>query len=275
MLYNKAMDIFSALAEPTRRRILEMLAGSGPLSATEISDHFSVSPPAISQHLKVLREAKLLLMEKRAQQRLYRLNPDALLELEVWARHITHLWNQRFDALERVLEAEKIIVKNEMEERSLVTNQQNERKEVTITRLFEAPRELVFKAWTHPKLLAQWWGPAGFTNPVCELDVRPGGRLLIYMRGPDGVLYPNKGTFHEVVPPERLVFTTNAFEDEKGHPRLEVHNTVTFTALGEKTQILLHAVVVKSAPEVDDALARMEESWNQSLERLAEDLAKA
>lgn len=101
------MDIFTALAEPTRRTIVELLASRGPLSATEISEQFPVSPPAISQHLKVLREAKLVHMEKQAQQRMYRLNQDALVELEGWASHMTHLWNQRFDALEMVLEAEK------------------------------------------------------------------------------------------------------------------------------------------------------------------------
>ena len=101
------MDIITALAEPTRRTIIEMLARSGPLAATEIYEQFPVSPPAISQHLKVLREAKLVQMEKRGQQRMYQLNPDAMLELEEWARQLSHLWNQRFDALEKVLEAEK------------------------------------------------------------------------------------------------------------------------------------------------------------------------
>jgi DNA-binding transcriptional ArsR family regulator len=101
------MDIFSALADPTRRTILEMLARNGPLSATDIYDKFHVSPPAISQHLKVLREAKLVRMEKRAQQRMYQINPDAMFELEKWARQMTQLWNERFDALDKVLEAEK------------------------------------------------------------------------------------------------------------------------------------------------------------------------
>jgi len=101
------MDIFSALAEPTRRIILEVLARNGPLSATDICDQFSVSPSAISQHLKVLREANLVHMEKRAQQRIYQLNPDAMSELEGWARQMTQLWNQRFDALEQLLETEK------------------------------------------------------------------------------------------------------------------------------------------------------------------------
>ena len=101
------MDKFSALADPTRRKILEMLARHGQLTATEISDRFPVSPPAISQHLKVLRQADLVKMEKRAQQRIYRLNPEAMLELEGWARQIANLWNRRFDALQQVLEEEK------------------------------------------------------------------------------------------------------------------------------------------------------------------------
>jgi DNA-binding transcriptional ArsR family regulator len=101
------MDKYSALADPTRRKIIELLARAGQLSATEISDQFPVSPQAISQHLKVLREAQLVQVEKRAQQRIYRLNPGTMLELENWTRQLRQLWNQRFDALEQVLEAEK------------------------------------------------------------------------------------------------------------------------------------------------------------------------
>jgi DNA-binding transcriptional ArsR family regulator len=101
------MDTFAALADPTRRQIVELLARDGPISATEIVAHFPLTPPAISQHLKVLREAHLLLMDKRAQQRIYRVNPDALLELEDWARRLGQLLNTRFDAFEKVLEAEK------------------------------------------------------------------------------------------------------------------------------------------------------------------------
>jgi len=148
-------------------------------------------------------------------------------------------------------------------------------RELVITRVFDAPRELVFKAWTDPKHVAQWWGPKGFTNPVCELDVRPGGAIRIDMRGPDGVVYPMKGVFHEIVEPERLVFTSSAFEDENGNPQLAVLNTVTFTEHNGKTKLTLHAVVVKSAPEVAAALDGMREGWSQSLDRLAKELAKA
>ena len=101
------MDKFSALADPTRRNILELLSRSGQLSATEISDKFQVTPSAISQHLKVLREAKLVKMEKRAQQRLYRLNPEAMVELEAWVKQLTQQWDERFEALDELLEAEK------------------------------------------------------------------------------------------------------------------------------------------------------------------------
>ncbi|MCI0394983.1 MAG: metalloregulator ArsR/SmtB family transcription factor [Chloroflexi bacterium] len=100
------MDTFAALADPTRRKIMELLARYGQLAATEISEQFPVSAQAISQHLKILREAKLVQVEKRAQQRIYRINPEAMLELEAWARQLRQLWNQRFDALDRILQQE-------------------------------------------------------------------------------------------------------------------------------------------------------------------------
>ncbi len=100
------MDMFSALAEPHRRSILEMLASEGQLSASAIARKFRVSPPAISQHLKVLREAGLLRMEKRAQQRLYQVNPEAMHELEHWARRMAEQYERRYDALERLAKEE-------------------------------------------------------------------------------------------------------------------------------------------------------------------------
>ena len=100
------MDVFAALADPTRRKIIELLADDGQLPAAEIAAHFPVSAPAISQHLKVLQQAGLVSVERRAQQRIYRLNPQTMLELESWARGLRNLWNQRFDALEILLEQE-------------------------------------------------------------------------------------------------------------------------------------------------------------------------
>lgn len=100
------MDIFQALAEPSRRNIVELLAKKGQLSASDISDKFKISSPAISQHLKVLREANLIQMEKRAQQRLYQINPGAMSELGNWIKKITKLWDGRFNGLDEVLKQE-------------------------------------------------------------------------------------------------------------------------------------------------------------------------
>jgi uncharacterized protein YndB with AHSA1/START domain len=94
------------------------------------------------------------------------------------------------------------------------------------------------------------------------------------MTGPDGVVYPMGGVFHEVVEPDRLVFTTTAFEDAQGRPLLEVHNTVTFAEQDGRTTLTLRAVVVRAAPELAGAVGGMEAGWTQSLERLEVDLAR-
>jgi DNA-binding transcriptional ArsR family regulator len=106
-MYNKIMDGFTAVADPTRRKIVEMLALQGQMSATQIADQFPVSAQAISQHLKILREAKVVHMDKRAQQRLYRVNPESLRAIESWAHQIAELWQERFDAIAALLAEEK------------------------------------------------------------------------------------------------------------------------------------------------------------------------
>lgn len=141
-------------------------------------------------------------------------------------------------------------------------------QEVVITRLFDAPRDLVFEALTDPKHVQQWWSPHGFTNPRVEIDLRPGGMMLVDMRGPDGQIYPDKSIFHEIVPPERLVFTSTAFEDENGEAQLQVHHTITFDEQDGKTMLTLRARVLKASPEVMEALAGMEQGWSESFDKL-------
>lgn len=111
------MDMFEALADPTRRHIVELLAANGELAATAIYEQFSVSPQAISQHLKVLREANVVLMEKRAQKHVYRLNTRTLSEFEIWVQHTRQRWEERFSALDQVLEREKKKLAENTEER--------------------------------------------------------------------------------------------------------------------------------------------------------------
>jgi uncharacterized protein YndB with AHSA1/START domain len=144
----------------------------------------------------------------------------------------------------------------------------NEEQELVLTRVFDAPRELVFKVWTDPKHVARWWGPHRFTNPVCELDLRPGGAILIHMRGPDGTVYPMTGVYQEIVRPERLVFTSAAL-DASGNPMFEILTTVTFDEENGKTKQILRARVMKRTAQAAPYLAGMEAGWTQSLERLA------
>ncbi len=140
---------------------------------------------------------------------------------------------------------------------------------VTLTRIFDAPRALVWKAWTDPKMMAQWFGPRGFTNPVCELNVRVGGSLRVVMRAPDGNEYPMKGEFREVTPPERLVFTNIAI-DKDGNHLLEGETTVILSESGGKTTLMLQTHAIGLVPIAPQMLAGMEAGWNQSIDKLAE-----
>ena len=145
--------------------------------------------------------------------------------------------------------------------------------ELTLTRLIDAPRNVVWNVWTDQKLLAQWWGPQGFTNPVCEIDVHSGGSIRIDMRGPDGTVYPMIGKYLEIVEPQLLVFTSSAI-DKNGRPLFIVFNTVTFAEQGGNTKLIIHASVSDITPEAAPHLAGMETGWTQSLVRLEEFIAK-
>lgn len=141
-------------------------------------------------------------------------------------------------------------------------------REITITRIFNAPRELVFKTWTEAEHLAKWWGPKDYTTPVCEVDLRPGGRIRLTMQGPDGELLPSNGYFREIDPPKRLVFITTGFELPSGEAQLEVINTATFEDLGGKTKMTLHAAVIRMTPDLEWAVGGMNQGWSESLDKL-------
>ncbi len=119
---------------------------------------------------------------------------------------------------------------------------------LVLRRAFETSRQRIFKAWIDPKHAVQWWGPSGFTNPICELDVRPGGGIRIDMRGLDGTVYPMTGANQEIVQPQQLIFTRAALDD-RSNPLFKVLNTVTFADLDRETTQTLRARVVNSTPE--------------------------
>lgn len=117
-------------------------------------------------------------------------------------------------------------------------------REVSSSRLFAAPRELVWKVWTEPEHVAQWWGPNGFTSTIHEMAVRPGGVWRLTMHGPDGVDYPNHIVFKEVVPPERLVYTHGSGIDDDPYQFVV---TVLFESVGAQTRLSMRAVFKTAA----------------------------
>ena len=155
-------------------------------------------------------------------------------------------------------------------------------QELVIERIFDAPRELVWKAWTDPEHVKRWWGPKGFTSPACELDLRVGGKYLWAMRSSEGQDLWSTGVYREIVPLERIV-CTNSFADENGNVvpashygitadlPLEMLATVTFEELDGKTKLTLeHSIPASLAEQVG---AR--EGWSESFDKLAETLANA
>ena len=153
---------------------------------------------------------------------------------------------------------------------------QAQEQDIVLTRIFDAPRELVFQAWTQPAHLARWWAPEGCTTQVRELDLRPGGRFHFCMRTPDGQDVWGLGIYREIVVPERLVYL-DSFADADGNPVPPTHYglsaghppetlvTVTFAAQGGRTLLTLrHAIPLPVAER-----GATQQGWSEMLERLA------
>lgn len=144
--------------------------------------------------------------------------------------------------------------------------------EIRIERIFNAPRALVWQAWTDPAHIMRWWGPQGFENQRCESDLRVGGRFQLAMRAPDGNVYPCIGTFREIVEAERIVYEGEAAE---GHPcgaGIPPHSrvTITFTAQGQHTLLAHHTRFLDAERLVAASQAGYQPGWEDSLTRLAQ-----
>ncbi len=155
--------------------------------------------------------------------------------------------------------------------------------ELIITRMFDAPRERVFEAWTDCGRMMRWWGPKGFTSPACKMDLRVGGEYLNSMKSPEGREYWSKGRYYEIQAPEKLVMT-DSFADEKGNVvpasyygmagdwPIEMTVTVTFEDEDGKTKLTLKhsgADRINAADRND-----MRQGWNESFDKLEESLTE-
>jgi uncharacterized protein YndB with AHSA1/START domain len=147
-------------------------------------------------------------------------------------------------------------------------------RELTLTRLIDAPREKVFRAWTDPHLLKQWFAPLPWTTPVAELDLRPGGANLIVMRSPEGQDMPNRGVYLEIVENERLVFTdayTKAWEPSE-KPFMTV--ILTFEDAGGKTRYTARVRHWNVADRETHERMGFHQGWGQCADQLAALVAK-
>jgi uncharacterized protein YndB with AHSA1/START domain len=142
--------------------------------------------------------------------------------------------------------------------------------ELTVSRVIDAPRRLVFKAWTEPEQIARWWGPKGFTTVEYTMDVRPGGAYRLVMRSPEGTDHRKRGVYREIVAPERIVFTF-AWEDAGGRPGHELLVTVTLEELGSRTRLTLHQTQFNSVEWRDSHVI----GWTSCFERFAEYMTTA
>lgn len=138
-------------------------------------------------------------------------------------------------------------------------------RELVVSRVIDAPRSLVFKAWTQPEHVACWWGPQGFTTIGCQMDIRVGGAYRFGMRSPDGTDYWKVGVFREIVEPERIVFTF-AWENADGTLDHELLTTVTFAEQGTKTKLTLRQAVFETTERRDSHVT----GWTSCFERFAE-----
>jgi len=157
-------------------------------------------------------------------------------------------------------------------------------KELTITHDFDAPREVIWEAWTDPDMFMQWWGPKDFTTPVSKIDLRVGGEYFNCMRSPDGQDFCSKGLYLEIFEPKRLVMT-DSFADKEGNTvsatyhglssnfPMEMQIMVTFEEQNGKTKLIVKHSDVTNISETE--LNDMQQGWNESLDKLSELLAKS
>src|SRR5262249_39267422 len=140
----------------------------------------------------------------------------------------------------------------------------------------DAPLERVWQAWTDPAKLQQWWGPHGVTNPTCEWDAKPGGKIHIVMLagkelGPmAGQEWPMSGEFQTVDAPKKLVFTSSPLQD--GKPIMDTRCTVTFEAQGNQTKLSILIEVTRQTPAAEGPLSGMAQGWSQQIDKLTANL---
>jgi uncharacterized protein YndB with AHSA1/START domain/DNA-binding transcriptional ArsR family regulator len=270
--YSEIDQAFSALADPTRRGVLERL-GHGSATITELAEPFGMSLTGMKKHVALLEDAELVTTEKVGRMRRCSLGPRRLDDVQGWVETYRRMLDERLDRfgelLERTMKGESQMTADQKQARAATITTPTER-EIRVERVFDAPRARVFSVYTDPDLIGEWWGPRGMTTVVDRMDVRAGGSWRFVMRDADGTESGFRGTYREVTPPERIVQTFE-WEGMPGHVSVE---TATFEDLGDRTKVTTVSLF-HTTGERDGMLASgMEQGLNETYERLDELLAR-
>jgi uncharacterized glyoxalase superfamily protein PhnB/uncharacterized protein YndB with AHSA1/START domain/DNA-binding transcriptional ArsR family regulator len=241
-------DVFQAIADPTRRQIINLIAHQS-MNLNAIAENFDISRPAISQHIKILTECGMVVIRQQGRERYCDVKLDNLSEVADWVEQYRRFWENRLDALELYL--------NKLQKEKNNTTD----REIRISRLLNAPVALVWEVWTNPEHIKNWWGPDGFSNTISKMDVKVGGEWDLVMHGPDGTDYKNKSVFKEVVKHKKLVY------EHISAPKFLA--TVEFENQGDKTHIHWHMLFETKEQFVQVVKTfKADEGLKQNIEKL-------
>jgi uncharacterized protein YndB with AHSA1/START domain len=233
-------DAFNAIAEPQRREILVLLQG-GERPVTELARDLAMSQPQASKHLRVLREVGLVRVRGAGKQRLYGLDARGLRPVHEWLGGFERFWSGSFDRLDEYVQDLKQGGRNH---RMATTSSGGEPehatadREIVMSRVISAPRELVFEAFTQVRHLSRWWGPEGFSTTTRSFEFRVGGAWDFVMHGPDGTDYQEWITWREIVPPERIALLHGESRDDPN----AFESVLAFEPAGDETRIVMRTV---------------------------------
>ena len=253
-------SVFQALADPTRRAVVQRL-GVGPASTKELAQQFDMALPSFMQHLNVLEHSGLIASKKVGRVRTWQIDQMQMVAAESWIVEQRRQWEGRTDRLVDYVEdwyqREPEMSKN--------TN------DFTVSRLIKAPRSVVWKAWTVPEHLEKWWCPKPMTTKIVGFDLRPGGAFDLLMGDPSGAEISVTGAFLEIVPEERIVFSTALTDGWRPAPTL-----LPFTAIISMTNDRAGTkyatrVLVRNEEERQKFQAmNFEAGWSMGIDQLTE-----
>ncbi len=253
-------NVFQALADPTRRAVIQRL-GTGPASTKELAQSFDMALPSFMQHLTVLENTGLIASKKVGRVRTWQIEQEKIVAAEAWILEQRALWEARTDRfvdyVEDWYQRETAMTKNSID--------------FTVSRIIKAPRSMVWKAWTMPEHLEKWWCPKPMTTKVVGFDLRPGGAFNIVMGDPSGAETPITGAFLEIVPEERIVFTTALTGEWRPAPTLLPITAIISMSDDSSATRYATRVLVKDEEE-RQKLEQMnfEAGWSLGIDQLSE-----